>query len=348
MITELIDLKKDYAYGIERAARVIREGGLAAFPTETVYGLGADGLNGEAVRKIYAAKGRPTDNPSILHVASKEEAFRLWDPVPAYAEKLMDLFWPGPLTIIGKHSAIVPDEVTGGLDTVAVRMPSNTAAADLIRKSGVPIAAPSANLSGKPSPTCAPHVYADLNGRVEVVLDGGPCRYGVESTVITLVGEPTVLRPGVITCEMLASALGEVRLSSAVLSPLKAGEKAASPGMKYKHYAPDADVIAVNGSPESAAREIIRLYDMYVLGGKRVMIAGTEQTKTFYKDRKCVILGDRNQPETLCASLFYLLREADSDADVILAEGIPARDAGLAYMNRLLRAAGFHVVEADD
>lgn len=346
MKTELIDLKTQYRYGIDTAAEVIRAGGLAAFPTETVYGLGANGLNGAAVRKIYEAKGRPTDNPSILHVASKEEAFRLWDPVPEKAEKLMDLFWPGPLTIIGKHSAIVPPEVTGGLDTVAVRMPSNTAAADLIRTAGVPIAAPSANLSGRPSPTCAAHVYADLNGRAEVVLDGGPCRYGVESTVITLVGEPTVLRPGVITCEMLASALGEVNLSSAILSPLKAGETAASPGMKYKHYAPEAEVIAVNGTPESAATEIIRMYDAYAVTGARVIIAGTEQTKRFYKDRKCVILGDRDRPETLCASLFYLLREADKDADVILAEGIPAKDAGLAYMNRLLRAAGFHVVEA--
>lgn len=346
MKTELIDLKTQYRYGIDTAAGVIREGGLAAFPTETVYGLGANGLNGPAVRRIYEAKGRPTDNPSILHVASKEEAFRLWDPVPEQAEKLMDLFWPGPLTIIGKHSSIVPLEVTGGLDTVAVRMPSNTAAADLIRTAGVPIAAPSANLSGKPSPTCAEHVYADLNGRAEVVLDGGPCRYGVESTVITLVGEPTVLRPGVITCEMLASALGEVALSPAVLSPLKAGETAASPGMKYKHYAPEAEVIAVNGTPEAAATEIIRMYDAYALSGARVTIAATEQTKRFYKDRKCVILGDRNQPETLCASLFYLLREADKDADVILAEGIPAKDAGLAYMNRLLRAAGFHVVDA--
>lgn len=235
---------------------VIRSGGLVAFPTETVYGLGANGLDGEAVNKIFEAKGRPNDNPLILHIAKKSDLKDLWKSVPERARLLMDEFWPGPLTMVYLKSSRVPEEVTGGLDTVAVRMPDNRTALALIRAAGVPIAAPSANLSGKPSPTTADHVKADMNGKIDVIIDGGPCNIGVESTVVSLMGGAvTILRPGGITREMLEAVIGPVNLSPAVLAPMKQGEAAASPGMKYKHYAPDAQVIVGTGSlPDMAAK----------------------------------------------------------------------------------------------
>ena len=344
MNTEVISTIFDPELGAARGAQIILEGGLVAFPTETVYGLGANGFNAEAVRAIYTAKGRPTDNPSILHISQKEQVRSLWSRVPDMAYRLMDTFWPGPLTLIAQRSDRVPDEVTGGLDTVAVRLPANRTAQLLIEKAGVPIAAPSANLSGKASPTSAAHVLHDMNGRIPLILDGGACRYGVESTVLSLVGEPTILRPGAITREMLAAVAGEVHVAPSVLAPLKKGEVAASPGMKYKHYAPNAEVIVVSGDPENAAKKISALYSELELQGKKCEIAATEQTKDFYLEKKCVILGDRSHPETLCASLFASLREMDNHADCILAEGIPAENAGMAYMNRLLRAAGFRII----
>lgn len=345
MKTEVISTIIQPEAGTSRGAEILRAGGLVAFPTETVYGLGANGLDGEAVRAIYAAKGRPSDNPSILHVAKKSDVRRLWRRIPRQAQQLMDTFWPGPLTLIAERSSIVPDEVTGGLDTVAIRMPADKTARMLIQKAGVPVAAPSANLSGRPSPTCAKHVLADMDGRIPLVLDGGSCRYGVESTVVSLVGAPTILRPGAVTREMLAAVVGEVRQAPSLLSPLREGEVAASPGMKYRHYAPNAEVIVVSGEPRAVAGKICEIYVEQILQEKNCEIAATEQTKHFYNGKKCVILGDRNHPETLCASLFSALREMDARADCILAEGIPPEDAGLAYMNRLLRAAGFRVIK---
>ena len=215
----------------------------------------------------------------------------------------------------------------------------------LISNSGVPIAAPSANLSGKPSPTTAQHVLEDMDGRIPLILDGGPCKYGVESTVLSIVGTPTILRPGAITREMLSAVIGEVQVARSILAPLREGETVASPGMKYKHYAPKADVIVIVGTPENTAKKVCELYNFAEMQGKSVEIAATLQTKGFYKGKKYAILGDRNHPETLCASLFSSLRSMDEHADMILAEGIPTDNAGLAYMNRLLRAAGFHVVE---
>lgn len=345
MKTEVISVITQPDAGTNLGAEIIRSGGLVAFPTETVYGLGADGLNGEAVRAIYAVKGRPNDNPSILHVSKKSDVRRLWRRVPKQAQQLMDTFWPGPLTLIAERSDIVPDEVTGGLDTVAIRMPADKTARMLIQKAGVPIAAPSANLSGKPSPTCAAHVLMDMDGLIPLILDGGPCRYGVESTVLSLVGVPTILRPGAVTREMLSASIGEVRQSPSILTPLKENEVAASPGMKYKHYAPSAEVIVVSGEPRAAAKKILELYLEHELQGRSCEIAATEQTKHFYIGKKCVILGDRNHPETLCASLFSALRDMDARAEIILAEGILAEEAGLAYMNRLLRAAGFRIIK---
>ncbi|MDR0840123.1 MAG: threonylcarbamoyl-AMP synthase [Christensenellaceae bacterium] len=333
--------------GTKLAGQVLRAGGLVAFPTETVYGLGADGLNEEAVLRIFEAKGRPGDNPLILHVARKSDAKDLWTRVPEKARQLMDAFWPGPLTLVYDRAACVPDAVTAGLGTVAVRMPSHKTALALLRAAGVPVAAPSANLSGKPSPTTAAHVKRDLDGKIDVILDGGPCEVGVESTVLSLLGQPTILRPGGITREMIEAVIGAVALSPAILSPLKEGEAAASPGMKYKHYAPQAEVrIAPPGSPRAIASSICAAYDVAGRAGKRCVIFATEQTRGFYCNREYAIIGDRKNPSTLCANLFAALRSYDDGAaDLILCEPLDESDMGLAYMNRLLRAAGFAVLQ---
>ena len=343
METRILSTLGDPKAPAEAGAAIIRAGGLVAFPTETVYGLGADGLNGAAVNRIFEAKGRPNDNPLILHVSKKEDAFPLWDGEPPFARVLMDTFWPGPLTLIYRRADTVPDEVTAGLSTVAVRMPDNEAARALIAASGVPIAAPSANLSGKPSPTTAEHVLQDMDGRIPLILDGGPCRYGVESTVLSLAGTPTILRPGAVTKEMLAAVLGEVALAPSILAPLAAGEKAASPGMKYKHYAPSAQVLVVVGEAEAAAARLSALYDRFSEQGRRVSIAATVEAMPFYGSRRRALLGTRQDPTTLCSRLFGLLRDLDAEADVILCEGIGTEGTGLAFMNRLLRSAGFRV-----
>ena len=344
MKTELYNAKTQKENGTGVAGRVIRAGGLVVFPTETVYGLGANGLDGEAVAKIFEAKGRPNDNPLILHVAKKSDVRPLWVKIPDTARLLMDEFWPGPLTLVYLKSSIVPDAVTAGLDTVAVRMPEHRTALALIRAAGVPIAAPSANLSGKPSPTRIEHVLEDMDGRVDVMLDGGPCSVGVESTVLSLVGTPTILRPGGVTKEMLESVIGTVRVANAVLNPLGENEVAASPGMKYRHYAPDCEVVVAEGSPRRAASIINREYSLAESEGKNCIIFATEQTKSYYKGKKYVIIGDRDMPSSLCASLFAALRDESGGTDIIFAEAIPARDQGLAYMNRLLRASGFTVL----
>lgn len=331
--------------GVRLAGSIIRSGGLVAFPTETVYGLGANGLDPAAVEGIFSAKGRPSDNPLILHVAKKSDVKDLWTRVPEEARLLMDAFWPGPLTLIFNRSSLVPDQVAAGLPTVAVRMPDHKTALALIRAAGVPIAAPSANLSGRPSPTTAQHVKADLDGRIDLILDGGPCRVGLESTVLSLCGTPTILRPGGVTREMLEAVMGSVQVSSAVLAPLKGDGAAPSPGMKYKHYAPNAQVRIAGGSPRQAAENICTAYDIASLEGKTCMIFATRQTQAFYRQRKYVIIGDREDPATLCASLFSALRQYGDDVDLVLCEALPQQEMGLAYMNRLLRAAGFQWLE---
>ena len=341
MKTEVISTMRREDAGTTLGAELIRNGELVAFPTETVYGLGANGLDGDAVNRIFEAKGRPNDNPLILHIAKKSDIKDLWAHVPKIANVLMDTFWPGPLTMIFNKADQVPYEVTAGLETVAVRMPSDKTARLLIQKSGVPIAAPSANRSGRPSPTTAQHVLDDMDGRIPLILDGGPCRYGVESTVLSLAGEPTILRPGAITREMLEAIIGPVRLAPSILEPLKDSEVAASPGMKYKHYAPDAEVRVIEGEPKAAAKRIRSLYHELEDDGKHVAILGTEQTMPSYRNLNAYSMGDRSEPETLCANLFRLLRDVGSQSDVILAEGIDTKETGLAFMNRLLRAAGF-------
>ena len=236
---------------LTEAAEILKNGGLVAFPTETVYGLAANALDGTAVAKIFTAKGRPMDNPLIVHISHFEQIYELVREVPESAKKLADRFWPGPLTIILPKSAQIPDEVSAGLDTVAVRFPYHPVARAVIDAVGVPLAAPSANLSGHPSPTTAAHVMNDMDGRIEAVLDGGPCSVGVESTVLTLAEQPPrLLRPGGITLEQLKSVLGRVEMDDAVLHPLADGKRAASPGMKYKHYSPRANVVILDGSLE--------------------------------------------------------------------------------------------------
>jgi L-threonylcarbamoyladenylate synthase len=346
MQTQIIDAKQTETAGTQWGGRLIREGQLVAFPTETVYGLGANGLDPEAVLRIFEAKGRPNDNPLILHVARKNDVKKLWDGVPTQILRLMDTFWPGPLTIVYRKAEQVPLEVSAGLDTVAVRMPAQKTALALIRAAERPIAAPSANLSGRPSPTTAEHVLADMDGKIPLIIDGGACRVGVESTVLSMTGVPTVLRPGAVTLSMLRSVLGEVRLAKSILSPLPENETPASPGMKHKHYAPNAQVIVVTGKARAVADKILQQYAKEEQLGKRCVIFASEETQVLYRGRSCVIIGSKSAPETMCANLFAQLREVESDADIIFAEGIPAEEAGLAFMNRLLRAAGFYTIQA--
>lgn len=347
MQTQVIDARGNPEAGTQLGGRLIKEGGLVAFPTETVYGLGANGMDAEAVQGIFAAKGRPSDNPLILHVCRKNDVHKLWDTIPEKAQRLMDAFWPGPLTLVYTRTDAVPDIVTAGLSTVAVRMPDNKTARALIKAAGVPIAAPSANASGRPSPTTAAHVLEDMAGRIPLVIDGGPCKFGVESTVVAVGAEPMILRPGAVTQSMLEAVIGPVRLHKSLLQPLGEGEQTASPGMRYKHYAPDAQVIVVTGTLSNMARRISELYDTYTNAHKKCMILATRQTQHFYREKEYAIIGDRERPQTLCASLFSALRDRGAQADVLLAEGVPAEEAGLAFMNRLLRAAGFCCEDAD-
>ena len=345
-----VDREKPETAKIRTAAQMIRKGGLVAFPTETVYGLGADALNGEAVRRIYAAKKRPLDNPIIVHVATERDVYRLVEEVPPKAEEVMGIFWTGPLTLVLKALAKVPDATTGGLDTVAVRMPSHKVALALIRESGVPIAAPSANLSGRPSPTTAEHVRQDLDGRIEVILDGGPVDIGVESTVLDMtVDPPTVLRPGGTPYEELLKALGRVELHPSLLAGKRTRlSKAPSPGMKHRHYAPKAELVLVEGPLEAVAVKVQRTADDLKRAGKSVSILATDETATGYKADAVKSLGRRADSASAAKRLFGLLRELDDEkVDVIIAEGVPFEGLGLAVMNRLRKASGYKILRAD-
>ena len=330
---------------IEKAAEIIRNGGLVGMPTETVYGLAADALNGKAVSKIFKAKGRPGDNPLIVHVAAFEdiEKYNLVKKIPQGAKILADKYWPGPLTIIMEKSDIIPDEVSAGLDTVAVRIPSHKSAAALIRAAGTPIAAPSANLSGSPSPTTAQHVMNDMKGRIEAIINGGECSVGVESTVITLAGEkPRLLRPGGVTLEQLREALGEVEMDDAVLHKLKDGVKAASPGMKYKHYAPKAEVVIIKGSSK-AYIDYVNSHD----DENTAALCWEEDIN----DLKCKTLsmGKEKDQESQAHRLFDELREIDNDESIkkVFARCPSIQGIGLAVYNRLIRAAGFEVIDLE-
>lgn len=328
---------------IARAAEIIKKGGLVAFPTETVYGLGANGLDGEAVAGIYRAKGRPSDNPLILHVADLEMAHRLSRSLSPEALLLMEQFWPGPLTLVVPKGGEIPQQVTGGLGTVAIRMPDHPVALALIKAAGLPIAAPSANRSGRPSPTTAAHVRTDLEGRVDAILDGGPAGLGLESTVLDITGPcPVILRPGGVTHEQLARVLQNVTLDPSVLGEkLPKDQAPRSPGMKYIHYAPAAPVILFEGEPEKVRKALSCRTEELSAMGKRVGVLATEESAAGYSGQaKILTMGRRKTPSGAAALLFGRLREFDRlQVDIILAEGIETKGIGLAVMNRLRRAA---------
>lgn len=334
---------------LAEAARLLRGGSLVGIPTETVYGLGANALDEAAVRSIFAAKGRPADNPLIVHVATMEDAEPLCH-VSETAKALMTRFCPGPLTLIMPRKPCVPDVITAGLDTVAVRIPSHPVAQALLRLCRVPVAAPSANTSGKPSPTTALHVYHDLKGKVPLILDGGECDVGLESTVISLVGDiPTVLRPGGITPEMLLEVLPQVRVADSVLRPLKEGEKALSPGMMYKHYAPGGVLSLVDGEPSRVVACCLKRYREAVTAGNSARILAFDEHLPAYAGAEVLSIGSLSHPETVSHRLFAVLRQMDDEGvDVLFSEVLPPQGIGLAIMNRLSRAAAFRVVHADE
>ncbi len=329
------------------AARLFAEGQLVAFPTETVYGLGANALNAEAVRGIFAAKGRPADNPLIVHIHDRSQLDGICE-VNDLALRLMDAFWPGPLTIILPRKANVPDVVTAKLDTVAVRMPSHPVAMALLRACNLPIAAPSANRSGKPSPTSAKHVFDDMDGRIPLIIDGGESNVGLESTVISLVGEkPCILRPGGVTKAMLEEVIGPVDLAGSILRPLEKGEKALSPGMMYKHYSPDGQVTLIEGE-ESAVVEALRRLHAHAEGeGHRACVMCFTEHVEALKACHPHDIGSKDDSCEVARRLFATLRDLDDEKmDVIFSEVVPPEGVGLAVMNRLGRAAAFRTVNA--
>ena len=325
------------------AAKLIREGGLVAFPTETVYGLGANGLDAGAVLHIFEAKGRPQDNPLILHISEPREMENICHDIPQAAWLLAERFWPGPLTMVLPVRDNVPKRTTAGLDTVAVRCPKTAAARELIRLAGVPVAAPSANRSGKPSTTTAAHVLHDMDGRIDAILDGGACEVGVESTIVDLTGErPRLLRPGGVTPEELKALLGVLDIDRAVLGQIANDAVVRAPGMKYKHYAPAAEVIIVSGSSEAAARYIRRHF-----GDGDATLCFAEELP-LYGGCNPTAYGRLDTPQTLSAGLFAALRDLDRPEIRTIYARCP-EGGGLAYAigNRLKKAAGFHVVDAE-
>lgn len=340
-------LLNDSAADIEVAAEILKSGGLVAFPTETVYGLGGDALMPEASKKIYAAKGRPSDNPLIVHIAEVDSVNDLAEEVPEKAKLLMEAFWPGPLTIILNKKESVPKETTGGLNTVAIRMPSHPAAMELIKKSGVYIAAPSANTSGRPSPTTAEHVVDDLSGRIEAIIDGGPVGIGIESTIVDLTGEiPTILRPGYITKRMLEEIVGEVEIDKAIIEP-DPNLRPKAPGMKYTHYAPAGILTIVEDaeSPDKVTENVIKEINRLAAEKEKVAVLTTADNANLYTAENKVLLGEEGNGKTVATRLYSALRECDKlGVEYIYSESFDRDELGGAIMNRLLKAAGHRVV----
>ena len=334
---------------IEEAAEILRDGGLVAFPTETVYGLGADALQEEAARKTYAAKGRPSDNPLIVHIADYEDLRKIAVNIPAETDMLASHFWPGPLTMIFEKSPAVPYGTTGGLDTVAVRMPVDPVAAALIRAAGGFVSAPSANTSGRPSPTTAEHVAEDLSGRIEMILDGGPVDIGLESTILDMtVSPPMILRPGAITAEMFEEVIGPVDVDQTLLSA-DSVQAPKAPGMKYRHYAPKAKMFIVEGDLREEILAIRQLSYAAHRKGQEVGIIATAETLPFYNHGIVKSVGSRENEKTIAKGLYGVLREFDEEnIDTIYSESFAAQGIGKAIMNRLEKAAGHQTIPAAD
>jgi L-threonylcarbamoyladenylate synthase len=337
---------------IQKAAKIIQNGGIVAFPTETVYGLGANALNSNTILTLFKTKNRPMNNPPILHIADTCQIHTLTKEIPKNAEILMKKFWPGPLTLIFKRANTIPKETVANLDTVAIRIPKHNIALSLIKQSGIPIAAPSANLSGKPSPTTAQHVYNDLNGKIDAILDGGPTKIGVESTVLDLsVNPPLLLRPGATTFEDIQTVLPNVMLHPTIYSKKNDEIKHAhSPGMLHKHYAPNAEMILIEGTVQDMISKITTLAEQYRIEGKKIGILATDETQKEYISTTTNVvksMGSRLNLNTIAKKLFKKLREFnDTSVDVILAESVPLDGIGLAIMNRLQKASNYNIIKA--
>lgn len=331
---------------ISKAAEIIRKGGLVAFPTETVYGLGGDAFSDSAAKNIYAAKGRPSDNPLIVHIAKATDMEKLSDEVPESAYKLAKEFWPGPLTIIIKKNDCVPMSITGGLDTVAVRLPSNPVARAIIEQSGTFIAAPSANLSGRPSPTTGAHVIEDLSGRIDMIVDGGDIEIGLESTIVDLSGDiPTILRPGYVTLEQLRDILTDVEIDPAIKGTLKEDMAPKAPGMKYRHYAPKASLTIVKGDANKVVDKMVELLNNDTYNGLKVGIMTTKEHCRFFTKGEIICLGNIDDGKEIAKHLFAALRRFDElNVDVIYSEAFSEEGIGHAVMNRLNKAAGHRTI----
>lgn len=352
MVTKIIEIDSENIdkNKLNVAAKAIKEGKIVAFPTETVYGLGANALNSAAVERIFEAKGRPSDNPLIVHIADKEKVYELTESIPENAVALMDKFWPGPLTLVFRKSSIIPPIITAGLNTVAIRMPEHPVARELIRLSQIPVAAPSANVSGKPSTTTAQHVLQDLDGKIEVVVDAGSSRVGLESTVLDMTVEPPMLlRPGGVTPEQIEEIIGHIEIDKTILGRLTIDNVPKCPGMKYTHYSPKAHVTLVRS--ENIDNQVKKIFDLAKNKknvGKKVGVCATDQTISRYEGYEVISMGNRDKPETIAANLFSILREFDDmGIEVILAETVDEGGVGLAIMNRMIKAAGYDIIQAD-
>lgn len=334
---------------IQKAGKILREGGLVAFPTETVYGLGGNALDPKASMKIYAAKGRPSDNPLIVHIADIKDLAKITTEIPEGARILAEKYWPGPLTMILPKADSVPKETTGGLDSVAVRFPSDRIAQELIRAAGGFVAAPSANTSGRPSPTMAEHVEEDLGDAIEMIIDGGQVGIGLESTIVDFTEDvPVVLRPGYISLEMLKDTLGDVRMDRGLLITDSSVHPKA-PGMKYRHYAPKADLSIVEGPQDEVIACINRLTHEAVENGLKAGIIATDETKDQYSDGLVLSIGSREEEETIAHHLYEVLRDFDeAQVNVIYSEAFYTPRMGQAIMNRLLKAAGHKIIKTQE
>lgn len=342
------DIKSEY---LTEAGNILKNGGLVAFPTETVYGLGGNAYDKNASGKIYAAKGRPSDNPLIVHIADEDSLYEVASFVPEKAVLMMKKYWPGPLTMVFKKKDIVPYETTGGLDTVAVRMPNHKVALEMIKAAGVPIAAPSANTSGRPSPTKASHVVEDLDGKIDMILDGGEVGIGIESTIIDMTTDiPMLLRPGYITKAMIEEVIGEISEDKVVNAKTKesiSGDyKPKAPGMKYRHYAPKADLTMFEGDISKVVDTINRFAKENMEKGIKVGIIATDETVDKYTADYIVSIGERCHEETIAKRLYGVLRDFDStDVEIILSETFYDDEFGYAIMNRLIKAAGYKLIQ---